>query len=123
MPHPASIPAAPRPDTARRPGSYSIFVGRTPADRHISRNISMHLSPSDSGAPMSDRFGRTWKPLVRAALAATLVLAGLALPAPAGAAVSRAALALRWAPIHYQDVDVTGGHALGGLSDYITRVD
>lgn len=25
----------------------------------------------------------------------------------------RAALALRWAPIHYQDVDVTGSHALG----------
>jgi hypothetical protein len=35
----------------------------------------------------------------------------------------RAALALRWAPIHNQDVDQTGSHALGGTSDYITRVD
>jgi len=56
-----------------------------------------------------------------AALAATLALALLA-PA-ARAAVSPAALALRWAPIHYQDVDPTGSHALGGRSDYITRVD
>jgi hypothetical protein len=35
----------------------------------------------------------------------------------------RSALALRWAPIHYQDVDQTGTHALGGASDYITRYD
>ena len=35
----------------------------------------------------------------------------------------RAALALRWAPIHYQDVDQTGSHALGGAADYITRYD
>ena len=35
----------------------------------------------------------------------------------------RAALALHWAPIHYQDVDQTGSHALGGAADYITRVD
>lgn len=35
----------------------------------------------------------------------------------------RAALALRWAPIHYQDVDPTGSHALSGRADYITRVD
>jgi hypothetical protein len=35
----------------------------------------------------------------------------------------RAALALRWAPIHYQDVDQTGSHANGGKSDYITRYD
>ncbi len=36
-------------------------------------------------------------------------------------------LAQRWAPIHYQDVDVTGAlgfdHALNGKSDYITNVD
>jgi len=38
-------------------------------------------------------------------------------------AIDRAELALHWAPIHYQDVDQTGGHALGGASDYITRVD
>lgn len=38
-------------------------------------------------------------------------------------ASDRAALALRWAPIHYQDVDQTGSHALGGKSDYITRYD
>ena len=41
----------------------------------------------------------------------------------AGAAVGRAELALRWAPIHHQDVDATGSHALGGRSDYLTRVD
>ncbi|MCP3137912.1 hypothetical protein [Pyxidicoccus xibeiensis] len=35
----------------------------------------------------------------------------------------RAALAKRWAPIHYQDVDVTGSHSLSGRSDYLTRVD
>ena len=35
----------------------------------------------------------------------------------------RAALALRWAPIHYQDVDQTGIHSLGGRADYITRYD
>jgi hypothetical protein len=52
-----------------------------------------------------------------------LVAAGLAVPAPAGAAVTRAQLALRWAPIHYQDVDATGSHALAGRADYITRVD
>jgi hypothetical protein len=42
---------------------------------------------------------------------------------PAPAAPSRAELALRWAPIHYQDVDVTGNHALSGKSDFITRYD
>ena len=41
----------------------------------------------------------------------------------ASIASDRAALALRWAPIHYQDVDQTGSHALGGKSDYITRYD
>lgn len=60
---------------------------------------------------------------IAAVLAAALVTAGLAGPAPAHAAVSRAQLALRWAPIHYQDVDATGSHALGGKSDYLTRVD
>jgi len=35
----------------------------------------------------------------------------------------RAALALHWAPVHYQDVDQTGSHALGGHADYITRYD
>jgi hypothetical protein len=60
---------------------------------------------------------------IAAALSTALVAAGLAVPAPAQAAVSRAELALRWAPIHYQDVDATGSHALGGKSDYITKVD
>lgn len=32
-------------------------------------------------------------------------------------------LALRWAPIHTQDVDVTGGNSLNGKSDYITNID
>jgi hypothetical protein len=41
----------------------------------------------------------------------------------AGSMAARARLAKRWAPIHYQDVDVTGSHALAGRSDYIARVD
>lgn len=32
-------------------------------------------------------------------------------------------LAERWAPVHYQDVDPSGGDALGGRSDYITAID
>jgi hypothetical protein len=36
----------------------------------------------------------------------------------AGDAAGRAQLALRWAPVHYQDVDQTGSHALGGAADY-----
>ena len=54
-----------------------------------------------------------------------LTLSGL----PAHAAESardlefRAALALRHAPIHHQDVHVSGAHALAGAADYITRVD
>jgi hypothetical protein len=35
----------------------------------------------------------------------------------------RAELALRWAPVHYQDVDQTGSHALGGAADYVTAYD
>ena len=35
----------------------------------------------------------------------------------------RASIALRWAPVHYEDVDQTGSHALGGAADYITRYD
>ena len=38
-------------------------------------------------------------------------------------AAERAQLALRWAPIHYQDVDQTGTHALGGAADYIAAYD
>ncbi|GGL15385.1 hypothetical protein [Mangrovihabitans endophyticus] len=57
-------------------------------------------------------------------MALAVVAAGLAVPAaPAQAAVGRADLALRWAPIHYQDVDQTGSHALGGKADWIARVD
>jgi hypothetical protein len=57
------------------------------------------------------------------AAASIVALATIGLAQPAHAAASRAELALRWAPIHYQDVDATGSHALGGKSDYITRVD
>jgi hypothetical protein len=57
------------------------------------------------------------------AAASIAALATLGLAQPAHAAPSRAQLALRWAPIHYQDVDATGSHALGGRSDYISRVD
>jgi hypothetical protein len=72
---------------------------------------------------MLDRSRIAGRSLVAAALTAALVTVGLAAPIPASAAVSRAELALRWAPIHYQDVDATGSHALGGQSDYITKVD
>ena len=41
----------------------------------------------------------------------------------AGTAQDRAALALHWAPVHYQDVDQTGSHALGGAADYLARYD
>ncbi|MGC4089252.1 MAG: hypothetical protein QM756_15475 [Polyangiaceae bacterium] len=44
-------------------------------------------------------------------------------PLSAQNAADRAALALRWAPVHYQDVDTTGSHSLGGVADYITRYD
>ncbi|WP_328477098.1 hypothetical protein OHA21_23640 [Actinoplanes sp. NBC_00393] len=57
------------------------------------------------------------------AAAAVGLLAAAFTAAPAEAAVSRAELALRWAPIHYQDVDATGAHALGGKADMITRYD
>jgi hypothetical protein len=65
--------------------------------------------------------------LLTATLSTALVALGLAAPAPPSAGVGVAAtpaeLALRWAPIHYQDVDATGSHALSGRSDYITSVD
>lgn len=38
-------------------------------------------------------------------------------------AAGRAQIALRWAPVHFQDVDQTGGHALGGAADFITAYD
>lgn len=72
---------------------------------------------------MTRKRGTLGRSLAAAVLSTALVTVGLVAPAPAGAAVSRAELALRWAPIHHQDVDVTGSHALGGRSDYITRVD
>jgi hypothetical protein len=57
------------------------------------------------------------------AAASIAALATIAIATPAHAAANRADLARRWAPIHYQDVDATGSHALAGRSDYITRVD
>lgn len=50
-------------------------------------------------------------------------LSGLTSELSASNADDRAQLALRWAPVHYQDVDQTGGHALGGAADYITAYD
>lgn len=41
----------------------------------------------------------------------------------ASSAEDRALLAMRWAPVHHQDTDVTGGHSLAGASDYIARYD
>src|SRR4051812_11544281 len=49
-----------------------------------------------------------------------------ALPAHAESAHDasfRAALALRYAPIHQQEVHRRGSHALGGAADYITSFD
>jgi hypothetical protein len=60
---------------------------------------------------------------IAAVLSAALVSIGLAAPAPAHAAISRADLALRWAPVHHQDVDATGTHSLGGKADYVTKVN
>ncbi|MGK5740321.1 hypothetical protein [Micromonospora sp. URMC 103] len=66
---------------------------------------------------------RVARTLAAVGVAVTLAVTPLATPTPASAAVSRAELALRWAPIHYQDVDATGSHALAGQADYIARVD
>ncbi|MBT2746116.1 MULTISPECIES: hypothetical protein [unclassified Lysobacter] len=57
--------------------------------------------------------------LLAGAFATDATAAGLS----AQSAADRAALALRWAPVHYQDVDQTGSHALGGGADYVTRYD
>lgn len=32
-------------------------------------------------------------------------------------------LAFRWAPVHFQDVDVTGTYSLSGKSDYVTAIN
>jgi hypothetical protein len=41
----------------------------------------------------------------------------------ADSAAFRAELALRWAPIHHQDVNQRGRHSLGGTADYIRSYD
>lgn len=61
-------------------------------------------------------------------LGASALLLGMTLGLPAHAAGARdaafrAALALRWAPIHHQDVHREGPHALGGAADYLTSFD
>lgn len=43
--------------------------------------------------------------------------------ASAAAAGFRSELALRWAPIHHQDVHRNGAHALNGAADFITSYD
>ena len=76
---------------------------------------------------MRNRNGKVWAARVAALVSAVVTVVpavvGFGAPEPAAAAATRAELALRWAPIHYQDVDVTGSHALNGRSDYLTRVD
>lgn len=67
-------------------------------------------------------------PRARFALALGLAAAlcacnSLAAGLSAQSLADRAALALRWAPVHYQDVDQTGSHAFGGAADYIARYD
>ncbi|PJJ60989.1 hypothetical protein [Hymenobacter chitinivorans] len=41
----------------------------------------------------------------------------------AATAAFKAGLALRWAPVHYQDTDVTGDHGLSGKGDYLTAIN
>ncbi|RPD47656.1 hypothetical protein DNI29_09395 [Hymenobacter sediminis] len=38
-------------------------------------------------------------------------------------AAFKASLALRWAPVHYQDTDVTGSHGFSGKGDYLTAIN
>jgi len=58
-------------------------------------------------------------PLMRGLAGAAILLAGLLVtPAPAAAAVSDLELALRWAPVHYQDTDSSDYDA-----DYLSTVD
>ncbi len=56
--------------------------------------------------------------------ACTLTLRALSARAESAAdGAFRAELALRWAPIHHQDVHRNGAHALGGTADFITAYD
>jgi len=58
-------------------------------------------------------------PLMRGLAGAAILLAGLLVtPAPAAAAVSDLELALRWAPVHYQDTDSSDYDA-----DHLSTVD
>jgi hypothetical protein len=77
---------------------------------------------------------RALRHLLRAvAVTALLTLTGLFAPGSTGQAAEPVRdrlgagavvpLALRWAPIHHQDVDTTGGHSIGGAADFVTRVD
>jgi hypothetical protein len=88
----------------------------------------MRLDPSC--LPTSSRGSRAWRLAVFLLLAAPQgcvemeeSIESSELPLLATADADRKALALRWAPIHYQDVDQTGSHALGGRADYLTRYD
>jgi hypothetical protein len=60
----------------------------------------------------------------RSSLALALTLGPhTALAETAADAAFRGELALRWAPIHHQDVHRRGEHALGGAADFITSFD
>ncbi|HBK44953.1 MAG TPA: hypothetical protein DDZ67_00670 [Xanthomonadaceae bacterium] len=63
--------------------------------------------------------------LTRLLAAAVLLHAGSAAAAALSArnAEDRALLALRWAPVHHQDTDVTGRHSLAGAADYVSAYD
>jgi hypothetical protein len=65
-------------------------------------------------APASAREG-----LARPVVSASFVGIG----SSAASAGFRAELALRWAPVHHQDVNTRGAHGLGGQADYITAYD
>jgi hypothetical protein len=48
---------------------------------------------------------------------------GEAIAVERDALIAKDELLMRWAPVHYQDVNKNGGSGLGGKADYITRFD
>ncbi len=60
-------------------------------------------------------------PTVQLAWALVLVLG--AARAPEAIAGEASDMLARWAPVHHQDVDTTGNHALNGRADYLAAVD
>ncbi|HEX6271850.1 MAG TPA: hypothetical protein VFZ53_02365, partial [Polyangiaceae bacterium] len=62
-------------------------------------------------------------PPVRVEIAPAVSLEQPESPLSARRAADRALIAFHYAPIHYQEVDRTGGNGLEGRADYVTRVN